>query len=245
MASAVLPLLNSVPVLTGADNYDSWKRNMRNILTLLQQDGSDCSALDMCEDTVTVTSDAAKLAKRAQVEKIAIAAINTRVAEGLISVSYTLVRDLWVALENMYGTAGPAAIYFMYQATLGFTISGNKDPSAEIANFEQIYNCLQSAGVDIPALVQAMTLLRSVPSSWNIASSFLAAKSSVNDVTYQNVRAAILTEFNQCRTSQAQANKFSGMRRGNQKPQWKPQGNQQQQQQQQQPQGQQHQSPQG
>jgi hypothetical protein len=132
----------------------------------------------------------------------------------------------------------------MYQETLGFTISGNKDPSAEIANLEQIYNRLQSAGVDIPGLVRAMTLLSSVPSSWNIASSFLAAKSSVNDVTYQNVRAAILTEYNQRRTSQAQANKFSGMRRGNQKPQWKPQGNHQQQQQQR-PQGQHQHSPQG
>ncbi|KAF7761198.1 hypothetical protein Agabi119p4_10607 [Agaricus bisporus var. burnettii] len=115
MASAVLPLLNSVPILTGADNYDSWKRNMRNILTLLQADGSSCSALDMCEDTATTTNDPAEVAKRAQVQKIAIAAINTRIAEGLISISYTSVRDLWVALENTYGTAGPAAIYSMYQ----------------------------------------------------------------------------------------------------------------------------------
>jgi hypothetical protein len=84
----------------------------------------------------------------------------------------------------------------LYQQTLGFRIIGNKELSAEIAHLEMIYNWLTDVSVQIPGIVQAMTLLGSMPEHWKIASSFLAAKGSVTGVTFQTVRAAILQEYN-------------------------------------------------
>jgi hypothetical protein len=149
---------------------------------------------------------------------------------------------------DTYGTAGPSAIFTLYQQTLGFRITGNKEPSAEIAQLELIYNRLMDVSVPIPGIVQVMTLLGSVPEHWKIASSFLAAKGSITGVTFQTVQAAILQEYNQRQTSKSQASCFSGVKKGGPRPPWQQQEHPQyqggqQQQQQQQPQGQQQQQP--
>jgi hypothetical protein len=139
------------------------------------------------------------------------------------------------------------AIFALYQQTLGFRIAGNKEPSAEIAQLELIYNRLTDVSVPIPRIVQAMTLLGSVPEHWKITSSFPAAKGSVTPVTFQTVWAAILQEYNQRQTSKSQASHFSGVKKGGPRPPWQQQGCPQfqggQQQQQQWPQGQQQQQP--
>jgi hypothetical protein len=149
---------------------------------------------------------------------------------------------------DTYGTAGPLAIFALYQQTLGFRITGNKEQSAKITHLEMIYNRLTDVSVQVPGIVQAMTLLGSVPEHWKIASSFLAAKGSVTGVTFQTVWAAILQEYNQWQTSKLQASCFSGVKKGGPRPPWQQQGRPQfqggqQQQQQQQPQGQQQQQP--
>jgi hypothetical protein len=147
---------------------------------------------------------------------------------------------------DTYGTAGPLAIFALYQQTLGFRITGNKEPSAKIAQLELIYNQLTDISVPIPSIVQAMTLLGLVPEHWKIASSFLAAKGSITGVTFQTVRAAILQEYNQQQTSKSQASHFSGVKKGGPRPPWQQQGRPQfqgGQQQQQWPFGQQQQQP--
>jgi hypothetical protein len=147
---------------------------------------------------------------------------------------------------DTYGTAGPLAIFALYQQTLGFRITGNKEPSAEIAQLELIYNRLIDVSISIPRIVQAMTLFGSVPEHWKIASSFLAAKGSVTGVTFQTVQAAILQEYNQRQTSKSQASRFSGVKKGGPRPPWQQQGRPQfqgGQQQQQWPLGQQQQQP--
>jgi hypothetical protein len=145
---------------------------------------------------------------------------------------------LWSDLTDTYGTAGLLAIFALYQQTLGFRISGNKELSAEIAQLELIYNRLFDVNIPIPGIVQAMTLLSSVPEHWKTTSSFLAAKGSVTGVTFQTVWAAILQEYNQWQTSKSQASCFSGVKKGGPRPSWQQQqgcpqfqGGQQQQQQ--------------
>jgi hypothetical protein len=153
-----------------------------------------------------------------------IAIINNRITLGLTASHTDDPEALWHDLMDTYGTAGPSAIYALYQQTLGFRITGNKEPSAEIAQLELIYNRLVDVSIPIPGIVQAMTLLRSVPEHWKIASSFLAAKGNVTGVTFQTVWAAILQEYNQQQTSKAQASHFSGVKKGGPCPPWQQQG---------------------
>jgi hypothetical protein len=156
--------------------------------------------------------------------KVVIAIINNQITPGLTTSRTDDPFILWHNLMDTYGTAGPSAIFALYQQTLGFRITGNKEPSAEIAHLEMIYNRLTDVSVQIPSIVQAMTLLGSVPEHWKIASSFLAAKGSVTGVTFQTVRAAILQEYNQRQTSKSQASRFSGVKKGGPCPPWQQQG---------------------
>ena len=270
--SQVFALLSSVEMLTGAENYDNWKNQISDILTLVTADSYHYNALEVVQGEWVISgiphsvaadstlsasqiSENNELYKERQekdrLSKMAIAIINSRVTRGLVSTRYMFAHELWTFLENTYGVAGPSAIYALYMQTTNFRISGNKEPSAEIANLEMIYNRLSSCQVEIPALVRAMTLLGAIPEHWKIASSFLAAKGSVSDVSYQAVRAAILQEYTQRQSSHAHsANRFSGVKTSGNKPQWqhfnkgpqqqqRPYNGQQQQQQQQRPQGQQ------
>jgi hypothetical protein len=105
--------------------------------------------------------------------------INSRITRGLVSTRYEYAADLWRFLADTYRTAGPLSIFALYSQTINFWISGTKEPSAKIANLELIYNWLQSCSIDIPALVQAMTLLGSIPEHWKITSSFLATTGGI------------------------------------------------------------------
>ncbi|KAF7783119.1 hypothetical protein Agabi119p4_2495 [Agaricus bisporus var. burnettii] len=211
--SHVMALLPSVAMLTGAENYTTWRNAMSDILTLLPADGFPFSGLDVCENkwqilmrnisstaadgsTIVLTQEQVEenevidnaRKERECLSRTAIAMINARTTNSLIPIR-------------------------------NFHISGAKEPSAEIAQLEQIYSQLISNNVEIPPLVQAMKLLRSIPEQWKIASSFLAAKGDVKDVTFHAVRSAILQEYNQHQTANnSQAHQFSGVKQGNQKP---------------------------
>jgi hypothetical protein len=229
--SHVIALLSSVEKLTGAENYSTWKNKMSDILTLLTADNYTFSALDICTEKWVIGGKTNPIAGTSlTTEQIAVNTEidtqreerQTRTTKGLVSTRYEYAADLWKFLSDTYGTAEPLSIFALYSQTINFRISGTKEPSAEIANLELIYNQLHGCSVEIPTLVQAMTLLGSVPEHWKIASSFLAAKGGISDVTFQAVRAAILQEYNQHMThSASQVNCFSGVKPGNfQRPQW-------------------------
>jgi hypothetical protein len=268
MTTQVFPLLNAIQPLTGAENYPQWRFAMEDILTLTEAKSYRFNSMDIVNGrwnitaTIHVPAEGATLSQdrldenqeilkqreeRDYLNKVVIAIINNRITPGLTTSRTDDPFILWHDLMDTYGTAGPSAIFTLYQETLGFRIIGNKEPSAEIAHLEMIYNRLTDVSVPIPGIVQAMTLLGSVPEHWKIASSFLAAKGSVTGVTFQTVRAAILQEYNQRQTSKSQASRFSGVKKGGPRPPWQQQGRPQfqggQQQQQQRPQGQQQQQP--
>jgi hypothetical protein len=161
--------------------------------------------------------------ERNYLNKVVITIINNQITLGLTTSRTDVPFILWHDLMDTYGTARPSAIFALYQQTLGFRITGNKEPSAKIAHLELIYNRLTDVSVQIPSIVQAMTLLGSVPEHWKIASSFLAAKGSVTGVTFQTVQAAILQEYNQRQTSKSQASRFSGVKKGGPRPPWQQQ----------------------
>jgi hypothetical protein len=91
-----------------------------------------------------------------------IAIINNWITPGLTASHTDDPAILWHNLANTYGTAGLSAIFALYQQTLEFRITGNKEPSAKIAQLELIYNQLMDVSIPIPGIVQAMTLLGSV-----------------------------------------------------------------------------------
>jgi hypothetical protein len=267
MTTQVFPLLNAIQPLTGAENYPQWRFTMEDILTLTEARSYRFNGMDIVNGRWNITAvlnvpvEGATLSQerldenqeilkqreeRDYLNKVVIAIINNRITPGLTTSRTDDPFILWHDLMDTYGTAGPSAIFTLYQQTLGFKISGNKEPSAEITQLELIYNRLMDVSVPIPRIVQAMTLLGSVPEHWKIASSFLAAKGSVTGVTFQNVQAAILQEYNQQLTSKSQASHFSGVKKGSPRPPWQQQGRPQYQggqQQQQQPSGQQQQQP--
>jgi hypothetical protein len=259
MTSQVFPLLNAIQLLTGAENYPQWRFAIEDILTLTEASSFRFNGMDIVNGrwnihgTLHVAAEGEtlsqdymdenyKLHKQREecdhLRKLVIAIINNQITLGLTASRTNDPETLWHDLADTYGTAGPSAIYALYQQTLGFRIMGNKEPSTEIAQLELIYNRLVDVSVPIPSIVQAMTLLGSVPEHWKITLSFLAAKGSVTGVTFQTVWAAILQEYNQRQTSKSQASHFSGVKKGSPHPPWQQQecpqfqGGQQQQQQQ-------------
>jgi hypothetical protein len=208
MTTQVFPLLNAIQPLTGAENYPQWHFAMEDILTLTEARSYHFNGMDIVNGrwnitaTLHVAPEGSTLfqerldentevlkqrEERDYLNKVVIAIINNQVTLGLTTSRTDDPFILWHDLMDTYGTAGLSAIFALYQQTLGFRITGNKEPSAEIAQLELIYNWLTDVSVPIPGIVQAMTLLGSVPEHWKIASSFLAAKGSVTGVTFQTV----------------------------------------------------------
>jgi hypothetical protein len=245
MTSQVFPLLNAIQLLTGAENYPQWRFAMEDILTLTEASSFCFNGMDIVNGrwnihgTLHVAAEGETLSQdhmdenyklrkqreeRNHLRKLVIAIINNRITPGLTASHTNDPETLWHDLADIYGTAGPLAIYALYQQTLGFRITGNKEPSAEIAQLKLIYNWLVDVSIPIPGIVQAMTLLGSMPEHWKIALSFLAAKGSVTGVTFLTVRATILQEYNQQQASKAQASRFSGVKKGGPRPPWQQQG---------------------
>jgi hypothetical protein len=235
MTSQVFPLLNAIQLLTGAENYPQWHFAMEDILTLTEARSYRYNGMDIVNGRWNITAalnvaaegatlSQAKLDENQEIlkqqeecnylNKVVIAIINNRITPGLTTSCTDDPFILWHDLMDTYGTTGPSAIFALYQQTLGFRITGNKEPSAEITQLKLIYNQLTDVSVPIPGIVQVMTLLSSVPEHWKIASSFLAAKGSVTGVTFQTVQATILQEYNQQQTSKSQASHFSGVKKG-------------------------------
>ncbi|KAJ3560169.1 hypothetical protein NP233_g11012 [Leucocoprinus birnbaumii] len=103
-------------------------------------------------------------------------------------------RVIWKQIKDMYGTAGPAEVYHSFMRALNWRIPADKEPSLSIAELAAVFANLESQGVDIPEVIEAMILLRSAPGNTDsLAQSLLANHQELDDLTWDRVRGAIMS----------------------------------------------------
>ena len=67
-------------------------------------------------------------------------------------------------------TSSLASIFADYQRTITFQISGDQDPTSQIAELDFLYIRLCENKCDILSVLKAITLLFAIPHSWNFIS---------------------------------------------------------------------------
>ena len=108
---------------------------------------------------------------------------------------------LWDTLKDTYGVSGPAKIFADFKRTTTFRISGNGHPAPEIIKLQNLIDQLRLDGVVLDDFLQSMILLSAIPSKWdNVPATILATKKR-NELTFNLVRDALVTEYERKNTN--------------------------------------------
>lgn len=212
-------LLSFVPELTGASNYHIWSVRMISCLTYttVQDAPVNCTGWAITEGTFTQPVAQAPVevggppANQREIDawistrNLAFASINARLADHLLEHGQTTPNALWTYLEQRFGTPEPARVFADYQQTLSFRISGQKDPSDEIRQLLSIYSRLAAQQCNTPEWMRAFSLLSAVPPIWSHIVSAILANTTLANLTFDNVSAAICSEWNRCQASSTAA----------------------------------------
>jgi len=79
------------------------------------------------------------------------------------------IEALWAYLWTIIEIPSLASIFADYQRTITFQIFGDQDPASEIAELDFLYTRLCENNCNLPFVLKAMTLLFTIPHSWNLS----------------------------------------------------------------------------
>ena len=147
-------------------------------------------------------------------------------ANGAIKLRCSLnIRDLigntsaatWTALSNAFGATGVSQLFGDFKQVTQFRFSGTQHPAAEISSFNTHNVRLTANGVTLSDYVLGMLLLGALPSKWDhVAAIYLQGKSTHTNISYTEVRNAIIAEFDRTGVhpgQQQHAHKISAVKR--------------------------------
>ncbi|EKM73609.1 hypothetical protein AGABI1DRAFT_134408 [Agaricus bisporus var. burnettii JB137-S8] len=242
---------NALPKLSGAKNYDTWARRVKNALILIQHKDSTLTAWDVSGSShplPTLPTDPTELAKenaiRMTLKLQATALIESTLPDHMIQEEFNSPRDLWGKMKLNYGVRGPTFVYERLQSLLNFKVQDTQDPSGQIAEFVATCSQITATGATLHDSLQTMMLLSALPARMeSTIGIILASAAKVSDLTIEKARATIAAAWRNPQNLAAARFKPSG-----QAPRWQnatPGTSGQNQQQQQRPHGQQQQRPQG
>ncbi|EKM75136.1 hypothetical protein AGABI1DRAFT_95090 [Agaricus bisporus var. burnettii JB137-S8] len=245
---------NALPKLSGAKNYDTWARRVKNALILIQHKDSTLTAWDVSGSShplPTLPTDPTELAKenaiRMTLKLQATVLIESTLPDHMIQEEFNSPRDLWGKMKLNYGVRGPTFVYERLQSLLNFKVQDTQDPSGQIAEFVATCSQITATGATLHDSLQTMMLLSALLARMeSTIGIILASAAKVSDLTIEKARATITAAWRNPQNLAAARFKPSG-----QAPRWQnatPGTSGQNQQQQQRPHGQQQQrqqAPQG
>jgi len=146
----------------------------------------------------------------------ALGAITLRLAPQLrhYQTANITARAIWTNLERAFGALSMSAIFADFRIVMGSKLSGG-NPVPEIERIAELYEHLALNNFPIADSLQGLMLLAALPNKWDsIAQLFMQRLNLAQVLTFSNVRAAIIQEY-ECshRPVNRSANKLSAVKR--------------------------------
>jgi len=123
-------------------------------------------------------------------------------------------RQIWINLERAFGAPSMSAIFADFRIVMGSKLSGG-NPVPEIERIAELYGRLALNNFPIADSLQGLMLLAALPNKWDsIAQLFMQHSNLAQVLTFSNVRAAIIQEYERShRPVDRSANKLSAVKR--------------------------------
>ena len=177
-----------VPILDGT-NYREWSAQMRAYLRSV-------GYWLIVNGTTTAPMDPAELTKWTLSDSMANRAIELRCSINIRDLIGNTSAATWTNLSNAFGATGDSRLFRDFKQVTQFCFSGMQHPAAEISRFNTHNACLTANGVTLSDYVLGILLLGALPSKWDhVAAIYLQGKTAHTDISYTEVRNAIVVEF--------------------------------------------------
>ncbi|KAJ3563799.1 hypothetical protein NP233_g8699 [Leucocoprinus birnbaumii] len=205
----------TVPALTGTGNYQFWSLCLHGILGTTTHHNTSVTAWDLTgkpkddlpalptvcavhagtENVSAITqtmhdNDVLQCCKETlacdNLKNVAISIIIAGLSDSMLHLADgNDPCSIWQEIKNIYSTAGPAEVYHSLMHALNWHIPGDKEPSLSISELEAVFSNLDSQGVDIPEVLEAMILLQVAPGNTDsLAQLILANHQKLDDLTW-------------------------------------------------------------
>jgi hypothetical protein len=119
-----------------------------------------------------------------------------------------------MTLKCVFGAPTVSALYVDFKQVLATKLSGN-NPISEIERLTTLFRRLNNSPLQLSQTLQAMILLAALPPKWDsVAQMFFQRTDLANALTFENVRKAIVYEYERHgRPTDQSANKLSAVKR--------------------------------
>jgi hypothetical protein len=136
----------------------------------------------------------------------------------------------WRDLAAQFGASSVSAQFADFKSVLALKLSGG-NPVPEIERLATLFGRLDQSPLELTDTLQAMILLAAIPQKWDsVAQMYLQRPNLATALTFANVRAAILQEYERHGrpVDRSGAHKLSAVKRKGPDPSYRPQQQQQQ-----------------
>ena len=168
-------------------------------------------------DTTTAPMDLVELQKWTLLDSMANGAIELRCNINICDPIGNMSADIWTNLSNAFGVTGVSRLFGDFKQVTQFCFSGTQHPAAEISRFNTHNARLVANGVTLSDYMLGMLLLGTLPSKWDhVAAIYLQGKTIHTQISYTEVRNAIVAEFDRTGVNPGQqqhAHKISAVKR--------------------------------
>jgi len=141
-----------------------------------------------------------------------------------VTTSTTTARDVWMALHTAFSTTSPSAIFTEFKNAISKKISV-ANPTLNIMEMNENFQCLMATTVVIPEVVQAMILLNAMPKEYDRVAQTMLQTTEQSKLIFNYIRDTILMKHSQVKASQPvkqTTNKLSAVKWKGANPKWQP-----------------------
>jgi len=155
--------ISTIPCLSGPSVYPFWAISVQSCLAMITMPCSPYNTKDMLtSSTIPSTTNQDECTRYSSLDSQALGIMNSSLAHNILMHGKENTESLWNYLCDKYSSPGPASVFADYQHTRHFQISGNSDPTPQIAELDTLYTRLEGNKCNVPSLICAMTLLSAI-----------------------------------------------------------------------------------
>ena len=132
--------------------------------------------------------------------------------------------SLWNTLKGAYGKSMASTVFKDFKDCLNSRISLNADPNIYFDKAFVAYSCMKAADVAVPAQLQAMITLATLPQKWEMLISVITGDNNLEDLELSDMHTAVIMQFQvdsvHHGSGKHNANKISTVKRKHSDPNW-------------------------
>jgi len=105
-----------------------------------------------------------------------------------------IAKEAWDELAKVFSIVSPLQIFVSFCKAITYRIQAH-EPAPDILEIAKAFGHLTAAKVEIPSIIQAMTLLSALPTEFKHITQTYLQVTTLNDFKFTEIQEGILTEF--------------------------------------------------